>query len=76
MVLLELQEGVIVAKLKILVFIGSVFLNVKQIVLGEALCLCVFAFLFLQAKILLFYLQCLILSLRLLHAFTQKDAKC
>ena len=32
MVLLELQESVIVAKIKILVFIGNVFLNVKQIV--------------------------------------------
>ena len=67
----------VVAKIKILVFIGNVFLKMlNKLFLGEALCLCVFAFLFLQAKILLFYLQCLILSLRLLHAFTQMDATC
>lgn len=47
------------------------FKMLNKLFLDEALCLCVFAFLFLQAKILLFYLQCLILSLRLLHAFTQ-----
>lgn len=52
------------------------FKMLNKLFLGEALCLCVFAFLFLQAKILLFYLQCLILSLQLLHAFTQKNAKC
>ena len=31
MVLLELKEGVIVAKIKILVFIGNVFLNASKL---------------------------------------------
>lgn len=67
----------VVAKIKILVSIDNVFFKMlNKLFLDEALCLCVFAFLFLQAKILLFYLQCLILSLRLLHAFTQMGATC
>ena len=47
----------IVAKIKILVFIGNVFFKMlNKLFLDEALCLCVFAFLFFASKDIAFLL--------------------